>query len=687
MLLERVAVGGMAEVFRATERATRAAGAPRSLIIKRMLPSLLGDPSARAMFEEERRLGALVDDPHVVRVLGGGEVEGQPYLALELVPGLDLWRLGRWLTRRGMTLGTGLAIHVVDGLLRGLAAVHGAREPGGALLGVVHRDVSPSNVLLSLHGDVKLADLGIASTRAAGAAASAGGASAGGGGPGPGGAAAPGAEVHGAAARARGKLGYLAPEQVRGAPVDQRADLYAACVIAAELLLGRPLFVGGSELAVLLAIRDGDRQVFEALASTLPEDLAATLRAGLALDPARRPPDAETLRAALEPFALAPPAVARAELAEIVRSAVAELGSDDELAAATRTPVVEVDPHGDRDTAGGGADRPTRPAPVPDTRTTEGASTTERDALVYVVRTATGEPLGTMNYARIVEKIATAAVGADDLVSVGGGPFTPVRDVDALRAHLPLSTLTAATRAQAQPGEADASLRVDAGGVVRALALAALEGQTALVLCEHGGVRKEVYVSRGRPEFVSSNLASELLGEFLVARGVISRGELDMALAVLPRFEGRLGETLAALGLVEPVHLFQHLAEQVREKLLDAFTWTAGRVTVWLGVERPSRGFPLGLDPWDVLREGVVRRIAAGLEDELLMPPSRLLSRATPPRAVDTRALPLPARAVLARLIRPRSVAELGGADARVDVARSALPEVALLAHLGLLRG
>jgi serine/threonine-protein kinase len=671
----------MAEVFRAVERTPPSVGEPRALVIKRMLPSLLGDPVARAMFAEERRLGALVDDPHVVRVLGGGELDGQPYLALEWVPGLDLWRLGRWLTRRGATLGTGLALYVADALLRGLEAVHGARDEEGTPLGIVHRDVSPSNVLLSLHGDVKLADLGIASTSgvyASGAAST---------------------DAHaGAGARARGKLGYVAPEQLRGTPVDQRADLYAACVVTVELLLGRPLFVGGSELAVLLAIRDGDRQAFEELAATLPPTLAATLRAGLAIDPAQRPPDARALREALTPHMVEPASVARAELAEIVRSAVAELGDDAEASAAVaRTPVVDV-PAGPEQKAGAerptttkpaavephdeGLTRPTRPAPSSGTN----AESTERNAPLYEVRTVSGQTLGVMTYACVVERIATAAIGPDDQVSVRGGPFTPVRDVADLRGHLPMSTLTTAPRDQARPGEADSSDRIEDGGLVRALAYAALACQTGLVLCEQGGVRKEIYVEGGRPEFVSSNLASELLGEFLVARGVISRGELDMALAVLPRFDGRLGDTLTALGLVEPLHLFRYLAEQVREKLLDTFTWTAGNVTVWQGVERPRRGFPLGIDPWEILREGILRRIAAGFDDALLMPPSRLLVRATPARHVDARALPLPARAVLARLSRPRSVLDLAGPDARVDIAASALPEVVLLAHLGLVR-
>ena len=91
-----------------------------------------------------------------------------------------------------------------------------------------------------------------------------------------------------------------------------------------------------------------------------------------------------------------------------------------------------------------------------------------------------------------------------------------------------------------------------------------------------GGVRKEIYLKDGAPVFVTSNVAGELLGEQLVTKGVIKREELDFALAVMPRFKGRLGDTLNALGLLDPVQLFRHIAEQARDKLLDVFTWVRG---------------------------------------------------------------------------------------------------------------
>lgn len=650
MLLERLAVGGMAEVFRAIEAKPSGAGEPRSLVIKRMLPALASDPEARAMFSEEQRIGAFVRHENVVTQLGGGEADGTPYLALELVPGMDLWKLTRWLTREGRALDVPLAVFVACEVLAGLAAVHTTQDEQGRPLGIVHRDVSPSNVLLSLHGDVKLADLGIASVRTATAPSE-------------------GAMIPGASARAKGKLGYLAPEQVRGEPIDQRADVFGAAVILAELLLGRPLFSGGSELAVLLAIRDGDVRTFREIASVLPTGLAPIVLTALASDRDRRMPSAAALRHALARFAPDETSVMRAALAELVRTGVATLDGG-EVPRTPHTPLFEALGNDVR-------------TPLADPQT---PTTGEMPTLDYVVQTTTGERHGPWPFARMIEAIATGRVGPGDLVSAGGGAFRPIGELTGLARHFPLSSLSAVTRERDAPTEPDGSFRLEAGGFVQALAMLVMGEETGLLLCEQGGVRKELYVLRGAPTFVTSNLASELLGEFLVARGVISRGELDMALAVLPRFEGRLGDTLAALGLVEPVHLFQHIAWQVREKLLDLFAWVGGRASLWRGVQAPQSGFPLGLDPWSILEEGIARRIAHGLDDDIVTatPNLRLCHVRPLPKDIDIARLPTGARQLYEGLAIPRPLRTLGRAPGNP----SCDDQVAavLLVRLGLAR-
>jgi serine/threonine-protein kinase len=325
----------------------------------------------------------------------------------------------------------------------------------------------------------------------------------------------------------------------------------------------------------LLAVRDARIDPLLAQAGSLPAGLVDVLRRGLAREPSDRHATAAELRAALLPFLDGPPAALRAELGSVVAVAVGERKADD---AALRTPPPE--------------DEVTREPPLDD----------------YLVITATGARLGPLTFAQLVEAVTMGRISRDDSVSVAGAQPRVLRDIPELVGHFPARgpSLSAASDRRSMAG----------GGIVDALASSAARELTGVWVCTCGDARKEVYLIEGAPEFVASNLASELLGEFLVARGLLERGELDMALAVLPRFDGRLGDTLAALGLIAPVELFRHISDQVREKLLELFTWPEGEARFHEGVAPPQRYFPLGLDPWRVISQGIERRLAQGLEQD-----------------------------------------------------------------------
>lgn len=639
VVMERIAVGGMAEVFRA-ERRVPGRGL-ESVVIKRMLPALAAEAAAREMMRDEARLGGLVRHEGVVRVLGHGEEAGQPYLVLEHVPGVDLWRLGRALTREGKSLGVGLAAYVATCLCRALHAVHEATDERGAPLGLVHRDVSPSNVLLGVDGRVKLADFGIAQADVSRALASTA-----------------------MLARAKGKLGYLSPEQVRGEPTDRRADVFAAAVIAAELLVGKPLFAGGSELAILLAIRDAQIRPLEESAHALPAELYGAVTRALAVEPDDRTPTAAALADALAPFATAPETRARAELGALVMPIAGTSVSGTFRAVREATPL-------DRESVGA--------APV----------TAETPVILYRVRTSGGHILGPLSYAKVVEAIATREIGVADLVAIGSGAFSPITAHADLQRHFPASSLSETTRDQGTTTRPDREhdLGPRGDGIARAIGQIMLARDSGLLLVSRGATRKELYFQKGIPEFVTSNVPSELLGEFLVARGVISRGELDMALAVMPRFEGRLGDTLTALGLVESVYLFREIAAQVLEKLLELFTWDDGHALFFRDVAPPPSGFPLGLDPYRVLQQGLERRFAAGLDRDRLAGRGgeRLVPVRPAPLGLRHATLPLSARRCLERIDRPRPLAEIV-AELRDRTGRdplAGLREVALLLALG----
>ncbi|MEQ8723907.1 MAG: protein kinase [Sandaracinaceae bacterium] len=576
-MAHRIAVGGMAEVYRALW--PQQAGGDRAVVIKRMLPMLLEDPEQREMFAREAALGANIDHPNVVAVIDHGVDDGAPYLVLEYVFGVDLFRLTRYVRRLGRPLRVPLAVWIGCELLRGLEAVHEVRDPTGARLNVVHRDVSPSNVFLSVHGDVKLGDLGIARDAPETPARQKGG------------------------FRAKGKLGYLPPEQVAGQEVDQRGDVFSAAVVIAELLLGKPLYAGGTEIGVLLAIRDGDTSAFRAIVPSLPDGLGDAVLAGLTPRPEDRVPSARALHALLAPYVDAPGKALQEELGQLVVTAL-----DGEGVSADRTSLARTI---ERDADWYEAQTPVAPP----------EETLRESGVAYLVERE-GARLGVYRLAELVAAITTAEVRATDVVHLDdlaqGGAPRAVAAVPELARYLPASTRTPSARRRTQMAETNELYELSGRSFLAILLESLRAKDDGLLLCEDGGVRKEVYLEQGVPVFVTSNRPEELLGEFLVKRGVLERHELDIALATMPRFEGRLGETLVALGLVDAVQVFRHISEQVRDKLLDLFLWKRGHVALYRDVHRPERAFPLQLDPWEVFETGALRRVEAGLEDASL---------------------------------------------------------------------
>lgn len=559
-LRQRIAVGGTAEIFLATE--PRSVGAAREVVVKRMLPELATDALARAMFADEGRLGRRIQHPNVTRVLGGGEAQGLPYLVIEYVPGCDLFRFLRHLRLERSALSVDLGLYIARELVQGLAALHEATDERGLRLDVVHQDVSPTNILLSRFGDVKLADVGVARARLrshfAGLPAS---------------------------ERMKGQPAYFAPEQVAGQPADARSDVFSAATVAAELLLGRPLFDRGSELSTLLAVRDVDVSRLLEARARLPQRAVGAILQALAKDPHERTPSARAFAGELGRALTNDVAPMARELGDLVSIAAVDVG-------------------------GGGGDGSTIRTTIRDEAPVLEESermTLELTPSVYAVQRPTGRE--ELSYAQMVERVATGTIPPSAEVLVDGGVPRPVSSIDELARHVPPSGR------RSVPPPADArTIAFEAGGFARAFVHAIATEATGTFVCRRGTEQKEVSLSEGRPTYVGSNLAAEMLGEFLVARGVVNRGELDMALAVLHRYDGRLGDTLVALGLVDSVHLFREIGVQVRERLLDVFTWRSGTAVFEPDLVKAESSFPPDAEIFAVLDEAYRRRLLAGLE-------------------------------------------------------------------------
>jgi serine/threonine protein kinase len=258
-LLDRLDVGGMAEVFLALDPAGGL------VAVKRLLPTLAETPGFAEMFLEEARLGGTLNHRCIVRVLDAGREEAGWFMALEWVPGRDLLATQARLAGRGERLAPALAAFVALEVCAALEHAHHGSGAGGRPLGVVHRDVSPRNVLLSWEGAVKLADFGIAL----------------GAGPSPGEASGP-----------RGRATYLYPEQAAGRPAGPGADVYALGAVLRQMLTGERL----PEAAARATPPSRSNPA-------VPPGLDAAVLGALAADPRARTASAADLARALEPFA------------------------------------------------------------------------------------------------------------------------------------------------------------------------------------------------------------------------------------------------------------------------------------------------------------------------------------------------------------------------------------------------
>jgi serine/threonine protein kinase len=280
-LLSRIAVGGMAEVFVARDAGgvARPAGAGvegRLLAIKKILPTLGEDPELAESFVDEARIAAQLSHPGIVRVLETGRHEGILYIAMEYVAGRDLRQVLERLRGRGEGMPAGLACFVVGRICDALEYAHEKRDASGRPLGLVHRDVSPHNVLVGWAGEVKLIDFGIAVDRDRLRERN------------------PGV--------LRGKLAYLSPEQVQGQDADRRSDVFAAGVLLWELVCGRKLFTGPSEFAILEKVKSALVPEPRSIAPHCPPELERVVLRALAADPAQRHQSAAELQRDLARF-------------------------------------------------------------------------------------------------------------------------------------------------------------------------------------------------------------------------------------------------------------------------------------------------------------------------------------------------------------------------------------------------
>lgn len=621
-LLEKIGVGGMAEIYKA--RVAGPDGFEKILVVKTILPAYAQNRAFILMLIAEAKVSSVLQHANIVQIFELGEIDGQYYIAMEYVEGADLLAILTECTRQRKRIPAEIAMFVVSEICKGLAYAHSATDIRGRPLRIIHRDVSPSNVLISVQGDVKVMDFGVARAdleRASGER--------------------PRGSDDGVM---KGKLGYMSPEQVVGAEIDHRSDIFALGIILFETLTLKRLFLGKDDLETLINIRDVKIDAKLRRHSYIPPGIQKMLRRALARDPRDRYETATDFQEAILDYLfenrlrVSNRRVARF-VSELLRGEVSgelseptpapDFTSDEPEAGApdpAPAPAVEVEatvhasdlsPAGARpappplpeDTARPGATDPSSPDPGLDAdpdlplpaAPCERASQLDHAHLtraLFRLAHRDGSIFGPVTFSNLVSLLKNRSVSPRELLSVDDRDWVPVADLLAVRQIEPELFLE---ESEAAIYEGPLSHMMTPRLLYR-LSLSRVAGKLKLT---QGSVLKEIYFQNGVPVHITSNLKHELLGGFMLERGIITEAELERALDSIAEHGSRLGDALVRLGTLKPHDLFRVLELQFRQKFLEIFRWRRGWYQFFEGHHPPDDMVWMGHDTVQLITVGV----------------------------------------------------------------------------------
>lgn len=656
-LLDRIGSGGMAEIFRA--KMYGAHGFEKELAIKKILPHLTDDKEFVEMFIDEAKIMVGLVHGNIVQVYDLGEIEGQYFIGMEFVQGKDLLDVLARCAEQQLKLPLKLSLFILAEALKGLDYAHKATDPYGRALGLIHRDVSPSNVLISYAGDVKIGDFGVAKATTQRTMTEAG--------------------------TLKGKVGYMSPEQVRGDSIDHRSDLFSVGIMMFEILNMRRLFIGGSDLDIMLRVRDIDidREMQQCI--PLPVDLKKILTRALSRLPDQRPGTAMELHDEIMDFLFRHRIrVTNGDVARFMEKIFSKELQQERERRHARRPITAFPSVPDQNSPAASGHQ-TQPAPAVQLAANE-------PRLRYRDRAGSVHgPMDTLSLVSALAKSSSPGSTEGEWVSQGSGPWIRLQDMPELYAAVaeqrihqqsagqpsnlppqqanspnrnlsnlpplnpPKPSLSAANTAptsspayiasptsplsspsssapNAPPAPGSGRAMFDAGGSylgskagavplpgsrqgvigdLDAVAFGNLLMQlwkdraTGRLKLTNGERCKELQLKQGNPVEVSSNNDAELLGNFLIREGVVTQTQVHRALQRSRRFGGRLGDALVADRVILSHVLYQYLFRQAKAKVLDIFTWPQSDYE-FISQEVPNpTNFPLGLETLELIVEGV----------------------------------------------------------------------------------
>jgi eukaryotic-like serine/threonine-protein kinase len=544
VLLSHLGRGGMADIYRGV--ALGAGGFAKTVVVKRVLPEAILQESAVKMFIEEARLSALLQHMNIAQIFDFGEQRGEYFIAMEFIHGRDLHDMMRRMTARGQGIPVHIACYIAMEVLKGLDYAHRARAASGEPLHLVHRDVNPTNIIISFEGEVKLLDFGVALVGNAGSSNN-----------------------------VRGKPGYIPPEQLARKKADGRGDIFALGVTLYEMLARRHAFKPGTVMDVLkqtVALRARPLRLQDA-APFLPEALCTVVNRSVLANPDERFQTAADVLDALDEFLLsAGLRVSQRDLAALMATCY-----EPEV----RAPPVQ--------------------PPIPPALLAQEAPA----GPTYTVR----EPGGGLYLMKLGEEdvqllFASGKLSPDVQVSQSGGPFM------APSAFPRLATTAQSARERLTSRHATASRPRYAGNLtlappLRVMTRLMLTRVTGRLHFEDNRVHKELFLKAGQIIAVRSSLAADRFGPFLLNAGKLTPEQWQRAVDGTRPFSGRLLEALLNARALSPTELAEWTREHRRSVALGLLTWARGRYAFFENESPITDGTEERLGGLALLNEGL----------------------------------------------------------------------------------
>lgn len=663
-LIGKIGSGGMAEVYRARLKGIE--GFQKECVVKKILPGYARNMSFIRMLVDEAKLTSVLQHPNIVQIFELGSQENVFYMAMEFVEGKDLLKILAKSAEKKQRPPVEIVCHIISEICKGLHAAHNATDINGHPLNIIHRDVSPSNIILGRGGHVKIMDFGVAKARTQ--------------------------EGSGSRHVLRGKLGYMSPEQVRAEEIDHRSDLFSLGVVLSESLTLKRLFLGRTDLETLINIRDANIEKKLARYNFIPEGLADILRKALAKDREERYSDASEFQEAIDDFLykngyriknqdldgflvdlFGDDLYARSDEDEqgppVAATAAGGVDRDDEIPAAFgsathqgvktfgATPGAR-DGDDYLDEVGGDTTSPavieeetttTRaaeavtaaaPTPVEPSAAPPAASTPPAEAVPAPPAAATSAPPPSTDADAFEHESSSPIVGKEltdyqqlmghdfRFRNTAGYVFGPVDYENMINMvqngavseeeevsidggdWKKVREITSVRRISPAESLRSKGIRPIYSGTLSRLIIPKIFHQitsrrlSGKLRFHRGTAQKEFFFRKGKVVHIASNLKHEIVGSFLLRCGAVTQDQMRQAIERAQEFGGRIGDTLVSLGIMSPYQLFELLDLQYREKFLQLFEWETGSYEFFEGIPSPVEMAPADSTVYHFLMDG-----------------------------------------------------------------------------------